>query len=238
MKTFRTTVGPFRKRPYYGKEELERLCDQELRTVDLYPAQPEPVRIERFIEKRFAVVPKYDDLPDHVLGVTKFGARGVEEVVVSRRLANEGRRAADRRISTTLAHEAGHGLLHRHLFGRDGTEHPLFENDPDVAGPQILCRDEAILAEWDKVPRAYGGKWWEYQANQAMAALLLPRDLVKRALEPLLVARGMLGCLTLPPDRQEDAARLLADVFDVNPVVGRIRLGDLFPAGDAAQLTL
>ena len=147
------------------------------------------------------------------------------------RLAEEGGRVAERRINTTLAHEAGHCLLHAHLFGREAAAHPLFGNDHDVAGSRILCRDEAVPAGGDAIPGGYDDKWWEYQANQAMASLLLPRDLAERCLEPFLVARGMLGCRTLPQGRREDAARLLADVFDVNPVVGRIRLGDLFPGG-------
>ena len=47
--------------------------------------------MDRFIEKRFNIVPQYDDVPDGILGFTKFGTKGPEAVVVSRSLAG-GRR--------------------------------------------------------------------------------------------------------------------------------------------------
>lgn len=57
MKTFRTTKGPFRERPYYTNQEVENTCTDELRAVGLYPTTPGPVRIDRFVEKRFGVPP-------------------------------------------------------------------------------------------------------------------------------------------------------------------------------------
>jgi len=64
MRTYRTNAGPVRERPYYKLREIEDICTEALRQVDLYPSTPEPVRIERFIEKRFGVHPEYGELPD------------------------------------------------------------------------------------------------------------------------------------------------------------------------------
>ncbi len=70
-----------------------------------------------------------------------------------------------------------------------------------------------------------------------MGALLLPKALVEKAIAPMLVFLGMLSLPTLPNDRRERAVRLLAETFDVNPIVARIRLDALYPAA-AGQLTL
>ena len=42
-------------------------------------------------------------------------------------------------------------------------------------------------------------RWWEFQANKAMGALLLPKALVGKAREPFLEAQGMLGLPALRP---------------------------------------
>src|ERR1039457_2894087 len=129
MKTFRSESGPFAERPHFEPSEIDRICDDELRKVGLYPSLPEAIRIDRFVEKRFGVVPLYEDLPEGVLGFTKFGKRGVEAIVISAALDAEKGKVAERRVRTTLAHEAGHGLLHAYLFAID--EKPLYLFDAD-----------------------------------------------------------------------------------------------------------
>jgi hypothetical protein len=84
----------------------------------------------------------------------------------------------------------------------------------------------------------YHGRWWEFQANRAIGALLLPKRLVGQSLEELLVARGTFGTRVLLQERRQDAIRLLSETFDVNPAVARIRIDALHPVGQTAQLTL
>src|SRR5207249_10436377 len=231
MKTFRATSGPFAEQPYYELKEIERICTEELHAVGLYPSRPEPVRVERFIEKRFNVSATYEELPPGVLGYTRFNRGGVEAIVVSCALCDEGTRAAERRINTTLAHEGGgHGLLHAYLFGLGRDTRSLFVVDADIGSARILCRDDAAA-------RVYRGRWWEFQANQAMGALLLPRKLVEQCLEGVLQRRGVLGRPVLPNARRQQAVALVADVFDVNPIVARIRLGEVYPEQEERQLT-
>src|SRR5262249_46079833 len=116
MRTFRATAGPFQEGVYYPDEDIENICRDELSKVGLLPKEPEPIRIDRIIEKRFGVSPRYEDLGKDVLGLTKFTKKGVAEVIVSKALEEEGDTVAERRIRTTLGHEGGHGLLHTHLF--------------------------------------------------------------------------------------------------------------------------
>jgi hypothetical protein len=223
MKTFKTKLGPFSERPFYSDSDIENMCVMELASVGLLPSIPEPVRIDRFIEKRFKVVPAYQDLGDGILGLTKFTSQGVAEIVVSKTLDEQGSETAERRIRTTLAHEAGHGLLHTHLFVLATNEQPLFGDFSDPKRPTVLCRDEKSSGT------SYQGQWWEYQANKAMVSLLMPKQLVVEAAKPFLETRGLLGINALDPRKQHLAARELAAIFDVNPVVARIRLEHVFP---------
>jgi hypothetical protein len=234
VRTYRPTAGPVREAPFYTLSDIETVCTDALRAAALLPAAPEPIRIDRFVEKHFRVAIEYKDLPAGVLGYTSFGAKGVSGIAVSRALSEDPSRVSERQVSSTLAHEAGHGLLQAHLFALDEAGlGSLFKGEVDPAAPRILCRDP---------PRAggkrYDGRWWEFQANQAIGALLLPRQLATLAVQPYLVAKGTFGLPALDPGNREVAARKLAELFDVNPAVVRIRLHEMFPPNAAGQLTL
>jgi len=232
MKSRRTRNRALPERPFYREEEVERICEDALRSVALFPDSPSPVRIDRFIEKKF-VAPRYEDLPEGVLGFTVFGSDGVQEVCVSR-LLDDGGKVGERRVRTTLAHEGGHGLLHAHLFALQDME-PLFGDVTNPAKPKVMCRDEASVPA--RGP-GYDGRWWEFQANTAMGCLLLPKALVEQGLERYLVSRGLLGLKILDPAKRNQASRELSDIFDVNPVVAKLRLEKLFPIAGSEQLAL
>ena len=159
----------------------------------------------------------------------------MQAIVVSRALSEEGGRIAERRINTTIAHEAGHGLLHAYLFILDSFPISLFENASDVTSTQIPCRDERRLPEGRQ---RYDGRWWEFQANRMMSALLMPRELVRACLQDMVIREGHMGMEVLPDGPRKEATRMLADIFDVNPVVAQIRLLALYPANGRGQLTL
>jgi hypothetical protein len=237
MRVYRARTGPFSEQPFYKPEEVESICIDELSKVDLLPSAPGPVRIERFIEKRFNIGSvEYGELPPGVLGRIEFGPKGVRRIAVSQALAEEGSKSAERRISTTLAHEAGHGLLHAHLFVLGEKPASLFRGDPYPNESGILCRGEDIQGVPEQRKKKY--EWWEYQANMAIGPLLLPKSLVMAALQPFLVKKGLLGIEGLDQGRREEAAKALAEIFEVNPVVVRIRLEAMFPPASAGQMTL
>lgn len=236
MKIYRPTSGPFAERPYYEEVEVENICIDELKKIGFLPSTPGPVRIERFIEKKFNITVDYDELPPGVLGLTEFGSNGVRRIAVSKSLEDENNRSAERRINTTLAHEAGHGLLHTQLFIFGEKPASLFRGDPYPNEPGILCRGDDIQGISWKRKKKY--EWWEFQANMAIGPLLLPRALVMVSLEPFLLKKGFLGMETLDQSRREAAAKHLADIFEVNPIVAKIRIDKLFPAQSAGQMTL
>lgn len=239
MKTYRSTSGPFTERPYYKVEEIELICTDELQKVNLMPSDPCPIRVERFIEKKFKINVSYEDLPEEVLGCIEFGACGVRRIIISRSLTENSSQVAERRINTTLAHEAGHGLLHTHLFALGQKPTDLFGGDEESSEPKILCRNGAVLGiQGYQKKSTYANNWWEYQANLVIGSLLLPQLLIMNALEPFLIKKGMMGIKKLDPVRRGTAERMLAQVFDVNPIVARIRLEGLFPVAEDSQLTL
>lgn len=222
-----TTVrsGRMGKAPYFSASTIDNMCCDELRAVGLLPDTPEPIRIDRFIEKRFNVSPQYEDMPSGILGFTRFGRDGVKAVVISAALDAENSKVSARRVRTTIAHEGGHGLLHAHLFALNEIPLHLFDKDSH-SGDQILCRD--VHGDEAKAHR-YDGRWWEVQANRAMSSLLCPKPLVQEAMKPFLISAGLLGTSVLDEPRREEAARSLAETFDVNPVVTRIRISEMFP---------
>ncbi len=229
MRTYRSNSGPFVERPYYTLDEIERICSDALKKVGLYPDNPEPIRIDRFIEKRFGVTPEYKYLGQGVLGMAKFGKNGVQGIIVSQALDEESSVTNDRRIRSTLAHEGGHGLLHTHLFAFASDRLLFGENTP--TGPVVLCRDTPDSAK-------YSGQWWEFQANKAIGSLLLPRTLVIKALEKYMLHCGSLGLNSLNMASIGCAIDELVNVFDVNQIVASIRIGELFPENQSSQMML
>ena len=103
MKTYHTKSGPFAEKPFFQPNEIEQICRQELEKHNLYPIDPAPIRIDRFVEKRFQIQPTYEDLPEGLLGFTLFSENGVKEIVIAQSLDEEGTKPAERRLRTTLA---------------------------------------------------------------------------------------------------------------------------------------
>lgn len=221
MKTFRSRSGPFAERPYLEEAEIEQACTAELLALSLLPSEPQPIRIDRYVEKRFGVTIEYDDLGPGILGYTRFGKSGVKAVVISRALDEEGTVVANRRVRSTIAHEAGHGIFHAHLFLGTGAS-SLFPEGTGEA-PRVLCRDEEHGGAG-----GYKGNWWEWQANRAIGSLLLPRQLVAKSVTEFVEPVGLFGLTILRPTQRAAAVRHVADVFDVNPVVARRRLDEMF----------
>ena len=231
MRSFKPRTGPFQEGIYYDLEDVEKIANDELHSVGLFPSSPEPIQVERFIRKRHGITPDYDDLPTGVLGYTGFGRKGAEEVVISRLLADERGQVSERRINSTFAHEAGHILLHGHLFAmQPPAKAPvMFRDEVEFSNQRILCKTDTLaMSSVVGGESGYDGRWWEFQANMMIGALLLPRSLVISALRQLLSHSSRIGIPKLDNDKAEEAAQSLAEAFQVNPVVARRRLGEIF----------
>jgi hypothetical protein len=192
----------------------------------LLPSSPAPIRIERFVEKQFKTALIYEDLGPDNLGCTIFNSSGgVEAILVSRFLEEQNTIPARRRVRSTVAHEAGHGLLHGPLFME--TNSPDLLNGAVGKNPRrILCRSEDVLVD---TQRSYAGRWWEFQANQAIGSLLLPKPLMNAFLDHSGIKSASFRSGILTPAQRDSLVKKAAVIFDVNPIVVRIRLDSLFP---------
>jgi hypothetical protein len=99
------------------------------------------------------------------------------------------------------------------------------------AKARFLCRTSDIRPVDAKL--SYSGKWWEWQANRAIGGLLLPRQLVRKSLSSL-IEESEFGP-SLADSKRSAAERHVAETFDVNPVVARIRLAEMFPRTKQAE---
>jgi hypothetical protein len=227
MRTYRAIKGPLTEAIYLKNEEIDAICIDELLNVDLLPRTPSPVRIDRFIEKRFGNVIRYSDLPPGVMGLTRFGKNGVDEIVIANAITDK------RRVRTTFGHEGGHGLLHAYLFALEG-QGQIFGDYSEPAKPKVLCRE----GSHDAGGGSYKGEWWEVQANRAIGSLLLPKPLLTQALEGFMTTSGTIGLKMLNYARVNEAVQHLSDTFDVHPIVAKIRINQMYQSISAEQLEL
>lgn len=232
MKTFRAKSGGFIERPYYKLSEIENACVDALSAVQELPTTPSPIRIDRFIEKHFRVYVEFVDLGDGILGCTEFGPSGVTAIIVSRELEERGDQVSQRRVRSTLGHEVGHGLFHTHLVLSEAQDTHLFTDRSNPDQPRILCRD---IPGASNATGSHAYRWWEWQANRAMSCLLLPHKLLQVAMTPFMVSRGLLGEKVFDRSKFPVAVARISEVFDVNPIVARLRIDDLYPEQQDAQ---
>lgn len=187
------------------------------------------VDVDLVLMKLFNVDPDFVDLPPECAGRTTFHRDGSYSVEISRALADEAQHSniARRRLRSTLAHECAHIVFHGELHPVGDT---LFD-DLDPKPVAVMCRSQHI--------RTAGGTadWWEYQANRGMAALLLPRDLLKEHLACVVQRRGFADLdAAFDAHAAERVIRDLCDVFDVSMEMTVYRLQEIgYIAKDADQ---
>lgn len=223
----RTTRGPDgRDRLWFDGDEIERIMEAELRKASLLPdaAKPE-VDIERFIEKHLrAHLDQYAVLEPSVLGLTEFVAGKPPKVSINKTLTgsaldeDESAPGMLGRYRATLAHEAAHILLHRCLFEFAIGNMSLFEQPTKTATLQrCLKRDASFRRVTD---------WREFQANEGMAALLMPRTIFT-SVARTHIERVFPGRIDIPDGQGLRVVPFLANAFSVSRQAATIRLTTL-----------
>lgn len=184
MRWVRDQTGRFAWRPWYDKEEIDRLCEGRVERflcrrygVVQYPLSTDDLTL--LVEQDVDDLDLYADLADEttatVEGVTSFvvGARPRVRIAQTLSLAP----AREPRLRTTLAHELGHVLLHDFVGTQDeGREIPYIASDDPLSS--VHCTTATTLG-------TRGVDWLEWQAGYASGALLMPRAAVQAALAPL-----------------------------------------------------
>jgi len=195
-----------------------------------------PIPIDEIVELHLELVLEFNDMRQ-LFGVDDVhGALWVNQrrIGIDQRLEPTQNPAMLGRYRFTLAHEAGHWCLHRHLFQRSANQLRLLPEGTER--PEYICRST------DTAPI-------EYQANRFASCVLMPREMVKRAwqesrdsMEPVylddlkakrqqiltaeVLRRGGFKSGDDVEDNMllEHAARPLAEKFEVSPDAMRIRL--------------
>lgn len=242
MRQRRDPSSPFGQRLYFETAEFEQMME-DVRSragADVF-TEGDGVDVDLVLLRAFDLEADYVELPDGVLGRTLFDQFGrVQRVEVDRTLSDaaEHDRLARRRLRTTLAHEVGHVACHPQLFFEDTSTLSLFptkDDEKERAAKRIMCREAGVGTF------KYTGEWWEYQANQCMAALLLPRRLFIEKANDVL---SSLDCASVEEavrrEQGEEVLRALANCFDVSFEATWYRLESLgfVPEGGQAQLPL
>lgn len=237
MKGFKSQC-PFTKKVFIPEARIEQVCSHVLVAMGLMPEEPSPIRIDRFIEKHFGIDIEYGDLHSRfgsgVMGACRFDRDGeVSEVIVEVTLEADESKTGQRRVRSTMAHEAGHGLFHGSLFAEKfQVEEELKRNGlVPVDNPIGITRDGfACRGLGDRQSNVDRYDWWEVQANKAMSSLLLPRQLVDpyvrlvaaTAYPPLpWGGRGIIPTLT-------EVAGAVADKFNVSISMAQYRIEKLY----------
>jgi hypothetical protein len=227
MRQYRGAGGE--ERIWFEPSEIERMMATELQRAGLMPTDAAPVvNLDAFIERHLKVtLDPYADLESSVLGVTEFFEGKPPRVSINKDLTgsalDEDESPPGRlgRWRATVAHEAGHVLLHRSLFEFAAGNMSLFETRQPGDGVRQLHRCLKRDATY-----ATGGDWREVQANQAMAALLMPKAFFAR------IARAEAQKVfpdgdTIPAGGEDRVAARLAPLLGVSRQAACIRLTTL-----------
>lgn len=230
-----------RDRVWYSLDEIESIMEDELHKADLLVTTDRPVtELEPFLERHLGVrLDQYAALPPDVLGQTIFEPGEPVRVEINEDLTGAwdegGSLTSVGRWRATLAHEAAHVLLHRILFEVPLEQETLFGNETETRGATMMR-----CLKRDVSPGRRAADWREFQANQGMAALLMPRKIFGHIARQQ-TERMLLTALPISDAGSEDIlTRKLAGTFDVSRQAAGIRLRTLgfVTASDSDPLLL
>jgi hypothetical protein len=240
MKTWSDPRSPWGKRLKFESDEFEAMMDAMRASAGGGGFQSgKGVDVELVLLRALGVEADYVELPVGILGRTVFLNDGKIVIEISRSLSDaaETSNLARRRLRTTLAHEFGHAVCHGVLFFRDSHALSLFavQEEESRGGelPPIMCREEGIDG------KGYSGEWWEFQANQCMAALLLPRRMLGESVRRQLSKRDFASVeACISQGAGEQFVKDLAEEYDVSATATLFRLQALGFIPDGSQLSV
>jgi hypothetical protein len=215
------------QRLWFHDDEIEALAEDELRSAGLYPTGDNPVTdLERFVQRHLgAGLDQFAALSPEILGQTEFVPGKSPVIRVNADLTgsafedDEPLPWAKGRWRATVAHEAGHVLLHRNLFEASAGQGELFS-----AGGQTSSLMRCLKR--DVGHRSTTSDWREVQANKAMAALLMPRALFTQVALAHPGLHAVRANVMAGPATSEVVCEL-ARSFEVSKQAAAIRLGTL-----------
>jgi hypothetical protein len=188
------------------------------------------VNVERFVESYLDVqFDPYATLPADTLGQTDFRIGDRPLVMINSDLTgaavddDDSPLGLQGRWRATVAHEGCHVILHRCIFNLNASQGSLFDVDePAEAPPMRLQR----CLKRDVAYARMASDWRELQANQGMAAMLMPRPVFVAACRAEFARLGVERIDQRTP-LADTLARRMAELFQVSRQAAAIRLGTL-----------
>lgn len=226
MKEYTAANGETRL--WYEPSEIEAIVTAELVSARLMPKSDDDdltVDVERFVESHLNLrLDQYAELDSHILGVTDFRPGEKPKVSINRDLTGSALDEEDAtpglvgRWRATVAHEAAHVLLHRHLYEIDPMQRGLFSlNSAQTRVVTCLKRDVGYQQQ--------PSDWREVQANMGMGAILMPKPIFVQAARKALLLAGLEENAVVAGSRAHTLlVDQLAELFSVSKQAARIRL--------------
>jgi len=202
----------FVRRPLFEYDEIEKRCERLLarfyedtgRRRDVTPSTEDLELIADQVTEEFHPEADLSKIGEDVEGATYFAPPGDPKIRISQRLTNEHRRRM------TIAHEIGHVLMHKDLYVAEETL-DLFA-DPSDRG-NVYCKRSTMN----------GVDWFEWQANYAGGAILMPRLAVSEAVQKIRGTRFQEAMHDGEPEAITVVSAIARD-FNVSREAARIRL--------------
>ncbi|QSX09567.1 ImmA/IrrE family metallo-endopeptidase [Alkalibacter rhizosphaerae] len=237
--------------PVLSRKEIESMAEAVMYSYKpSLVTDPGVLDVELFVENYAELEMDYKDLTHDgsILGMIVFNdchipvydsernkAKRIpvneKTIIVDNMLLEDDQR---RRGRFTLAHEAAHWILHRHLYLKDKSQISLFDV-MDVAQqnlPLIKCRTVDIESHRNKDFKT-DEEWMEWQADYLASTMLMPKKaFCKVASGKFQAAKIQIGYCKLGTDFETDIkaeliACEIADIFDVSLTAAKIRLKGL-----------
>lgn len=239
MKEYRSSHGE--RRLWFEENEIDHIMENEMRKARMFPSSVDPAfDVEAFLENYLKVkLDIYAPLDGDELGATYFARGRRPSVMVSKDLtrraeADDAAVGIVGRWRATLAHEAAHVILHRNLYEQPPEQRAFRFYDDDGVDPTLMrCLERNItfrIATYD---------WREYQANQGMAALLMPGSLFSEVTQNIVGADYAEDLpFQIPSTDSRDFWGLLRELscrFEVSQEAARIRLEVLGLTRDSCE---
>lgn len=197
-----------KKVPYLSSKDIEDRVESRLLSSSMMPTPSKPILdLPLFVEMGLkANLDDFCPLPSDVMGEVIFQPNYKDQVNINRDLSEQAESDSDSaaiaraRLRSTIAHEAGHIILHREILmpAFDQGTLELFDSDEPTSSAyayrclksdfaslsQGRARRPSMNAQGDFASRDIDHM--EIQANKAMSALLLPRNIFSTMATDLL----------------------------------------------------
>jgi Zn-dependent peptidase ImmA (M78 family) len=235
-------TGPFHKWPFFPTHEIEQTAVNDLRLHHRFPNKPAEINLDSLVQDLFHFTPDYGQPGKGMLGRICFSPNRIEKIILDESLAalNAGPLNEHRRRST-LAHEIGHGRLHRSPFTalaearRSGCPNH-FVRYPKGAPMHAHFSGDIHARDLDPVaPTDNWERMAEWQANRYMAALLTPESLVRMTARDFLEIRTSQRGIRLTEEQHRELAAELSRIFNVSRQFAALRIDTLFPPSQPAR---